>query len=547
MRLHKRRRGSALILALFFLTLLGLLATAMTRLLPVELNSATRANRDLASFYAAGAGVEGVLARLKTDYGAGIATPSSFTLTGPVGTEWRYEAVATALSGVGTYKVVSRAFPVPDQASPPKPVRQVTAFIQDKYLSDYNIFGEGQVAWNLRYKVEGPVYGGDQLQFWVERDRWGENFASFNSVVTTSGAQSSSNIDWKGPGGAATTDAQWNNVTTSGQAGVIYNYKSLSIPTTNFVTKALPSGTTAPNQAGLYVPSSGGTTNGGVFIKGQVKDMNLTLDGANNQVMTVKLANGGRGPALTDNTGAGGTDWKVVFAESATTLNGTSIPANSTAILKPGVATPIIYTGVTNGLVAVDGRIGDGNPANTVGGLSGTVKGDRTITSTDEIDVDGPLMRKDILDLQNPASSDPRYRDPVTADPPLRIPTPADPDHMDNLTVYATSGIVLDLDEFPSNSSNQQVANVYGLLVTRGGFSILHEQGNASGAINFLGAVAQTQDWHHDQFVDANAGGGNNNWTVDFMYDSALAYKPNAFLPGLGLFSVKAYSEDPLP
>lgn len=548
---RRRRRGSALVLSLFFLVLLGLLATALAQLLPVELNSATRAQKDLSAFYAAGGGVEAVLARLKNDWIANVAVPDTFTLTGRLG-DWNFSAVATKLVGSGTltYKVVSTATPVGSV----KASRRVVAFIQEKSITDFNIFGQGEVAWNLRYRVEGPVYGGEKLQFWVEGDRWNQNFASFNSIVTTSGAKSSTNIDWKGPGGAANTDAKWQNVTTSGESGVIYNFAQMEIRDPDFIAKALPSGATLPNAAGLYVPTSGVATNGGIAIQGDVKNLKMSVE-SGNQVLNFRLPNGAKGPALTGGTAASGQDWKVIFAENPITVAGVSVPANSTVIIKPGVATPTVYSGLTNGLVAVNGRLGDGNPAQKTGGLFGVVKGDRTITTTGELDIIGPLMRQDVLNLTDASNPDVRYHNPTAADPPLKIPAPANPNVMDNLLLFGKTKLVLDLaaedpvsgqSQFPV-VSGQQIANLYGLMITQGEFKILGENGNSTGAINFSGAVAQTGDYHHDQFVDANAGGGNNNWTVDFGYEPVIAYKPNAFMPGLGQFSVKAYSEEPLP
>ena len=58
-RLRKeQQRGSALLLALFFLVLLYLIAVALFRLIPGELHSVGRTRQDMQAHYAAAAGVK---------------------------------------------------------------------------------------------------------------------------------------------------------------------------------------------------------------------------------------------------------------------------------------------------------------------------------------------------------------------------------------------------------------------------------------------------------------------------------------------------------
>ncbi|MCB0359888.1 MAG: hypothetical protein KDD44_09635, partial [Bdellovibrionales bacterium] len=54
----RRKRGSILLLALFFMFTLFLLAVAFFKLLPTELQSAARSSRDVKAHYVADGGVK---------------------------------------------------------------------------------------------------------------------------------------------------------------------------------------------------------------------------------------------------------------------------------------------------------------------------------------------------------------------------------------------------------------------------------------------------------------------------------------------------------
>lgn len=545
---QRGKRGSLLLLALFFMVILGFMALAMIKLMPVELNSATRANRDLSGFYAASAGVEATLARLRKDYSLSLTSPSSFVLAGPVGTSWTFSATATRLGGtLATYKVVSDGIPTGTM----KASRRVTCYIQDKPISDFNLFTEGTLRWNTRNQVEGPAHGGQKLEFAVNADRYLDPKTTFGSVVTTSSAQSNNNIKWTGPGPAPSTNPQWQQINKSGLAGIVYGYSDLHVPTADFATAAF-GGTNPPSLSnGLYVPTSGAVTSGGLYIKGEVDDLTLRVVGGN-QVMDfamksqmdgpvpgVSIPHAGQKTGL--NVGDGGT-WSVFFVENATSIPGLGNVASGQTVVRRPDGSFVVYQGLTNGVVHVAGQIGTSSGGSSVtGGLSGVNKGGRSITASGEIFIDGRVTRDDLEGFRNPASSDPNLQDPHSANPPFKPPT-----SNDNLTVVANDGFRVDAGDVPANADGSKTANLYGLFVTQREFRVDGARDNTQGRINVVGSVAQVNTLCDAQWVDADAN-GKDIWDLNFLYDPQLSFKPNSYLPGLGQFGVKAFSETPLP
>lgn len=620
----KRRRGSALILTLFFLTLLSLLATALTKMLPFELNAATRASNDLKGYYAAAAGIDGAIAKmidvypavakdpdgtnLDTEIDYAAATPPTPYLERAVG-EYNYKVYLSRPSGFNQfqYRMESWSYRRDLEQYRPKitPLgpkmypghRKAVAYVEQKNFTDFNFFGEGSGSWNLLATVEGPAHFGGDMQFWVTADRWAANYVTFSSIVTSPNAKSTTNIDWKGNGGAADTAAEWNQVTPTGEAGVIYNYgKNLSVPTTiNYAEQAY--GETPPTTipAGITVPEDGlGIAKGGIIIKpasnAAVKDMEFKVDPVTgNQVVKVIV---------------GSDTYNVIYAEKdgVVTLPGTTSTvtiadvnvgsSGKTVVIKNGNVENDV-DGLTNGLIHVEGDIGvtQGN-SKVLSGLSGTIKGnvipnpnddpsnpddnkitiERTVTSTGTIALDGSIARADIQELhQNnvPATlpagdSAARYVDPVNADYAFHPPTKkelktwknalgqtVDKSEIfgrDNLMIFAKEDLWVSMDpnHIPTNTAqgNQKILNLFGQFLSGGTIKVMREQGNNSGHLNIIGALAQKDPLSHDQFINANSGGGNDNWDIKFLYDPQMAFKPSKFLPGLPMYTVKAFSEE---
>ena len=529
------------------MTVLSFLALAMVKLLPVELNSATRANRELAGFYAANAGVEASIARLRKDYANGATSPNSFTLTGTVGPDWTFSCTATRLPGnLVTYKVVSDG----KSKLSNRNVRTVTAFIQDKPISDYNLFTEGTLRWNMKNQVEGPAHGGEQLEFAVNADRYATTASTFGSVVTTSTAQSNNNIKWTGAGSAPANDAQWDMINKSGLAGIVYGYSDLHVPNADIGKVAW--GSTPPSLSnGLYVPTSAGVASGGVYIKGEVDDMTMRV-ASGNQVIDFAMKAQMDGPVANQNishagqntglnVGGGGT-WTVYFVETSMSVPGIGfVPGGNTVVKRPD-GSSVTIPGTTNGVIHVAGQIGTSSGSSSVtGGLSGVNLGNRTISASGEIFVDGRVTRNDLEQFRDATSSDPRLLDPHAANPPFKPPS-----SNDNLTVIASNGFRVDAGDVPANQDGSKTANLYGLFITQREFRIDGARDNTMGQINLVGSIAQVNTMCDSQWVDAD-GNGQNIWGLNAYYDPQLSFKPNPNLPGLGQFSIKAFSETPVP
>lgn len=619
MKTRKTRRGSALVLTLFFLTLLGLLATALAKMLPIELNAATRGTNDLKGYYSAAAGIDGAIAKMIDVYPAAVtnlpqtidyaaATPPTPYLEKAVG-EYNYKVYLSRPSGFNQfqYRVESWSYRRDLENYRPKignttrmypGHRKAVAYVEQKNFTDFNFFGEGSGSWNMLATVEGPAHFGGDIQLWVTADRWAANYVTFSSIVTSPNAKSSANIDWKGNGGAPDTAAEWNQVTPTGEAGVIYNYgKNLTVPTNiNYAEAAYGETPPATIPTGVTVPTNGlNNAKGGIIIKpannAAVEDMEFKVDAATgNQVVKVKVGND---------------IYNIIYAENngTVTLPGTAVTvpitdantgsAGKTIVVKNGaVGSMTKVNGLTNGLIHVEGNIGvtQGN-SKVLSGMSGTIKGnvipnpnedpnnpddntmtiERTVTSTGTIALDGPVGRADIDELfkNNAPSTLPagdsaaRYVDPVNADyafHPLskqELKTwknssgqTVDKSSIfgrDNLMIFAKEDlwVSMDPDHIPTNTAqNQKVLNLFGQFLSGGTIKVMREQGNNSGQFNIIGALAQKDPLSHDQFINANSGGGNDNWDIKFLYDPQMAFKPSKFLPGLPMYSVKAFSEE---
>lgn len=584
--IRKRRRGVALVLSMFFLTLLGLLASAMARMLPVELNAATRASNDLKSFYAASAGVDAVLAKLKYSYPATVAVPT--TLTGMAG-DYVYTANITRPPGCNpfTYKVDSWArrkdLPIKDPARPGQ--RQVTAFIVQRSLSEFNFFGQGSGSWNMLAQVEGPAHFGGDITLWAGAGRWAQNFVTFHSIVTSPNPAGPTNIAWYGSDGAPNTDAEWDQVTPDGESGILYGYGSqMAVPDPDHAAMAYGGALPANLATGIHVPVTGSATKAGIVIKPQdnnnnkLKDMNFSVDSATgNQVVKVVMGSDTYNIVYAE---AGGT---VTLPGTATTL---TVAPNKTIVVKNGnVGTASAYDGLTNGLIHVEGDIGSYLNSKIYSGLSGMIKGDastdpaappseRAVTASGTIALDGPMSRADIQELYKNNAPNPlpagdeagRYADPVNADHPFHPPSKAelktwknaqgqveDKSHLfcrDNLMVFAKGDLLVSLDPTQAvtnpHQNNKIIMNLFGQFIARGSIRVVREQGANTGEFNVIGALAQQAPLQHDQFINSNSGGGNDDWDMQFLHDAQMAFEPSNFVPGLNDFTVKTFSEEVL-
>lgn len=181
------------------------------------------------------------------------------------------------------------------------------------------------------------------------------------------------------------TASDWPLIATAGTAPQ-FNVPVIPYPqsTTDLHDAALGS-VTAPSTPGLIVPSVSGSTVGGIYVSGTVTNLELDTAGAGdvNQLLT-----------FTQTDGA--TTWRTVVTidrlASQTTVARYTTPSGGPESLTATES----YSGVTNGLVYVDGDIGD--TTTQTHGLSGVVANNTSTTAPSRLTIATPPDRRIQID-----------------------------------------------------------------------------------------------------------------------------------------------------
>ncbi len=173
----------------------------------------------------------------------------------------------------------------------------------------------------------------------------------------------------------------WQFVATSGTAPK-FNAPLIPFPTnTSTLQKDALGGATAPATPGLLVPSAGSATVGGIFVEGSVTQLTLSTSGIDNvnQVLTFYQTSG---------TTALRTVVTLNHLTNQTLVERYATPKSKTESLTATES----YTGVTNGLVYVNGDIGD--QTTQTGGLAGAVANNVSADSVTRITIATPENRR---------------------------------------------------------------------------------------------------------------------------------------------------------
>jgi Tfp pilus assembly protein PilX len=424
-----RRRGSALLLAIFFLTVLFFLAMALLELLPTELRAAQRQRFSQAAYFAADAGVTEALAFLEKHLEQELEPALAFTvptganphhkMSGSLG-DWSWsveihpdaETPPRGTNSLRIYRITSTAslFEVP--------YRKITVDAGQESFAKYAMFydqGEASLVWDVsRNRVEGPLHQNDVLRLYIPGGYFDtEGSPSFLGPVTSSrfaGPEHGDGVEYTGGGGKPYNKSgspileRYQRMLSGGREALRTGDKTKEMPknSRNLAEAAWGSETSAPPAlAGVYLNSSVGTGDfnealGGVFIQGDVDAMELGVSGGNS---TVTITQGGKKSLLTVYT-EGGTN-----LPAGTTVNGQvlpkplDIPAGHT-VLKKADGSYEVVSGTTNGVVYATG---------TIHSLRGVNRGARTVAvdieRDKEIVVSGDLTRADTPLGKKPSGS----------------------------------------------------------------------------------------------------------------------------------------------
>lgn len=148
------------------------------------------------------------------------------------------------------------------------------------------------------------------------------------------------------------SNSDWTDVAIGGQSTVATGQADVPLPSTSSIEQSAALGTSsAPsgNAPGVLIPSVGGTSTGGVYINGDVKEMAFgTSDGGVVQTITITQTYPNPNP----------TETVVSTVTMDPTVNETTVVTATTPTSGATTTTTTTTTGTTNGVVYVNGNIG---------------------------------------------------------------------------------------------------------------------------------------------------------------------------------------------
>jgi hypothetical protein len=245
-----------------------------------------------------------------------------------------------------------------------------------------------------------PGTTNQQSYLWMDTDAFEDTAASANWAKNNTGTS-----------GAPQTAADWTSIVAYGSSGVKFNSPAVAMPTTGTLQKGKALGSaTAITTTGVQIPSSGGTASAGIYVKGDVKNMTLSVSNNVNQIITIVQTDSSGNPLTT------------VVTMTAPTTKFANSGSTTVAVTSGTTTTTTRYTGVPpSGVVYVDGTIG-GNGNGTPGtGLSGTIadnvtdgSGNLIYPSSLTVATDPATTGKDVFIKDDIVYNTARARDPST-------------------------------------------------------------------------------------------------------------------------------------
>ena len=445
-RTRPRQRGMALVATM--LVLMGVMAVMLVGMIGGSGNggsggvittttgvmtlSAARM-RSTTAFNLAESGVDYTVAWLTYQSGQNPKAIQNALSTFPLPAAWSGvpgAAGGTFSLGGGTFSVTIYPSTTNTQALNPKQFlvestgtcnglsQTVRAYVQQKPFSYYAYFtnvdpSNGYWLTNIN-TFDGPMHSNNadgvetNIVWWdAASDPTGPNKPMFTSSGSYETVASS--VNWVkdfSSYAAPQTTADWSDVAALGQPAIHTNAQAVPFPTSDNTQQTAALGTaTVPSSTGVVVSNAGGSTNGGVYIHGDVQQMTLRLDATATSISTnpsnsiqwtqVDQSLTTAPPGDTEKLSTyvkidptAGTTGKTTVYTVDTVYNSSggvvsqtpptnfdsvgNVSAQFTSSAKTTALAPAQYTGTTNGVVYADGNIGSQSGTKT-GGLAGVV------------------------------------------------------------------------------------------------------------------------------------------------------------------------------
>lgn len=401
------RRGSILVLAIFFLFVVQLLAFAFVGLLPVELLSAGRTRLDVGASLAAEAGLQYTVAWMEEELRQGrepIKAPAQEVRLSKAVVGWTWTVVArpdaqTPPLGVSNQRVYLLTAEASQQAGG-KPYARLRSSVMQESFASYTRFVDSWPAtsWVAAgpAQIHGRFHTNDVFHLMVYKDFYAGPHPShwpsgktFQGTVTAAGRDPSTpdGVDYRTdsecdppPFASDKKDvvkARYNALFKGGRQSLRTGVAKVTMPlptTISHLAESAWGGTPIPGKANHLYLNAGTDGLAGVYISGPVAALELTAPaGISRQHYELV---------------GGNVDVVEVHHGSFQTPGGTKVPQGSTALLGPGAQEQVL-AGLPNGVIFAEGGISK---------LNGTNRGLHTVATRGDIEMAeyGDLYQADV-------------------------------------------------------------------------------------------------------------------------------------------------------
>lgn len=454
---RKLKRGSAIILALFFLVLLALLGFAFMQLLPVELNAAMREKELIQGGYAADAAIVTFAQTLEE-----TGTPLAVGATGTLNNDWSWEVLAVDTSlGSNTYRVTvegqlrgmprRRVMAILDHQDDFNPINYALFVDSAGLVNNQNSFFPGNIpifgdvffdgVWSYDTTAI-DVTGGDPADAPIQGVVYYTETATSGNGAIDLGAHGERYTGGDSPvhANATTQDERYSRLYRDGEDGLFPNFPRPESNTseTNLQNTTihhevvsdvlgLASGASDSaidtaeanhmdavendsNVGNVYLVNDGSQATGGIYVAGDVFDMEWGQDNSGNSTLTMEVQRNlfGGNPNHSDT-------WVVTYT-------GTQI-----SVAKEGSQTQSfpVAGSVGNGVIFVNGDIEglhtDRGPDGNYGtGDERGHRGQHTVAADGNVTITGEILKDQ--NTSHPSA----FPRPAAADAPGTAP-PEDP------------------------------------------------------------------------------------------------------------------------
>lgn len=425
---YKHKRGSILVMSIFFMLILFITASAFLVLLPVESRAAQRSQQIAQAGLVADAGVNHALAWLREQLepadGSGDSKepmasgvyPSESARTVELTDGWVYrwsltpdsQTFPNGTAAIRAYKITSKAFK--DGVIYRIAEAEVLQDSLSEYAALYDYWDDNlvQPVRSTSAPAGGPVHVNDQLRLWIPEGAsfWsspGEPKYSHGLTASDSWNNSQDGFryyqgNWWGNdsnkrpyNNSGPIESRYARMVEGGRANMIAGTNDVKLPENTFKLRDaawdFTQSTSLPSDNGVHINEVGGVVQG-IYIKGDVEEMQLGYGGTESAAVGnvdygenswVKVEQpGGNTNSIDD-----GENYTVITVEddqviipAGNVLNGTTLGSSVTistgnTLRRNEDGSFDSFSGKLNGAVYVDGDIDD---------LWGVNKGKRTIT-----------------------------------------------------------------------------------------------------------------------------------------------------------------------